>query len=720
MYKTAMNTIKLTILLLLLSTGVNAQNWTKLNGPFKGQVNDFDVFSSNSNKVLLTGDEGIFRTTNAGESWQLVSGISSTVITISSLDPNFILTNNSRSFDGGVSWSSAQNISLIDIKFAPGSTTTVYGIRIDGIVVRTTNFGTSWHVIDDSLGTYGTFKSLILSMSEPNVIFTLSDSGYLSKSENFGINWQRKKFTNNALTSVCGVVSFKNNQRILLAADDSVYVSNDGAATFTSYFNSSTSSPRIITIDELFTNTIYILSWYTNSPKSIHRSTNGGINWHGLYGNSVSGSKIKSTSDGKLYYSTFFSGIHLSLDRGENFSSIGFKNIDANGLKNSGNETFYAWDQIGYFKSTNAGASWTLIHGTGGFFQNSLSLSNQNSNKIYISNFSNLSVSDDGGKNWFDKNVAAVGIVNEVYVKPDNHEIIYVKGFNSGSSSYILGRSTNGGDSWGLITKPSASYFWDIRFNIGNADELYFLPINSINTNLYRSTNLGASWEDIAPFLEPQQFIHDLKSDLSGKIYCGANSFYSSSNFGESWDLLYQYIYPNLQIFKLYVDRSNPNKIYSIDPDNIRFLGSSNGGITWFYAGSGLPQFFGIKTADITPNGKVLLSTDKGVYYGNPVLTVNVKTISQELPDELILEQNYPNPFNPSTKIRFSLPENYGTVKLEIFDNTGRLISTLFDNELNSGTYEYVWNAAMLPSGVYFYRLSSEKFSVVNRMLLLK
>lgn len=715
-----MNTIKLTLLLLLLSAGVNAQNWSKLNGPFKGQVNDFDVFSSNSNTILLTGDEGIHRTTNAGETWQIVSGISSTVITISTADPNFILTNNSRSFDGGLSWSNAENISLIDIKFAPGSTSIVYGIRIDGVVVRTTNFGTSWHVIDDSLGIYGTFKSLVVSLSEPNVVYTLSDSGYLSKSENTGSNWQRKKFNSNALTSVCGVVSFKNNQRIIIAADDSVYVSNDGAQNFTAYFNSSTSSPRIITIDELFTNTLYILSWYTNSPKSIHRSTNGGVNWHGLYGNAISGSKIKSTSDGKLFYSSFFAGIHLSLDRGENFSSIGFKNIEANGLKNSDNETFYTWDQIGYFKTTNAGQNWTLIHGTGGFYQNSLSISNQNNNKIFISNFTNLSVSEDGGINWVDKNVAAVGTLNEVYLKPDNHDIIYAKGFSSGTSSFILGRSTNGGTSWGLLTKPSTSYFWDIRFNIGNADELYFLPINSINTNLYRSTDLGNSWNDIAPFLEPQQFIHDLKSDLSGKIYCGANSFYSSSNFGSSWDLVYQYIYPNLQVFKLYIDRTNPNKIYSIDPNNVRFLGSSNGGITWFYAGSGLPEFFGIKTADITPDGKIILSTDKGIFHGHPVLTVNINNVSQVVPEEFKLEQNYPNPFNPMTRIKFSLPENIASVKLEIFDNTGRLIMTLFESNLSAGTYEYTWNASGLPSGVYFYRLITEKFTAVNRMLLIK
>ena len=720
MFKNAMNILKLTLLLLLFSSGVNAQNWSKLFGPFKGQINDFEVMSSNSSVVLLTGDLGIYRTSNSGGNWQNVSGTSSNVISISTLDPNHVLTNNSKSFDGGLSWAGAEIISLLELKFAPGSNSIAYGVRIDGVVVRTTNLGTSWHVIDDSLGVYGTFKSIMVSASEPNVIYSLSDSGFLSKSVNQGNSWQRMKFTNRALTSVCGVVSFKNNQRIILAADDSVYVSNDGSQSFTAYYNTSTVSPRSITIDEAFTNTLYILSWYTNSPKSIHRSTDGGVNWHGLYGNAISGSKIKSTIDGKLYYSTFFSGLHLSLNRGENFTSIGYRDIDAKGLKHSSNENFYAWDQIGYYKSTNAGSNWTLIHGTGGFYQNSLSISNQDSNKIFISNFNNLSISNDGGKNWIDKNVASVGTLNEVYIKPDNDNTIYAKGFNSGSSSFTLGRSTNSGESWGLLNKPSTSYFWDIRFNAGNSDELYFLPVNSINTNLYRSNNLGSSWIDIAPNLEPERFIQDLKSDLTGKLYCGALSFYSSTNFGAEWNIVYQYIYPNLQTFKIYLSPLNPNKIYSIDPNNNRFIGSSNGGTTWFYAGSGLPQFFGLATADVTPNGKVILSTDKGVYYGTPALTVGISNISQEIPDAFKLEQNYPNPFNPSTTIRFSLPKNFDKIKLEIFDVNGKLITTLINNSLAAGTYEFKWETNGLTSGVYFYKLTSDNFIATKRMLLIK
>ena len=85
------------------------------------------------------------------------------------------------------------------------------------------------------------------------------------------------------------------------------------------------------------------------------------------------------------------------------------------------------------------------------------------------------------------------------------------------------------------------------------------------------------------------------------------------------------------------------------------------------------------------------------------------------------LGQNYPNPFNPATKIRFSIPggEN-NTVTLEIYDNIGRKVETLFNRRLSQGEYEAEWNAVQYASGVYFYVLSGGKSKISRRMALIK
>lgn len=89
--------------------------------------------------------------------------------------------------------------------------------------------------------------------------------------------------------------------------------------------------------------------------------------------------------------------------------------------------------------------------------------------------------------------------------------------------------------------------------------------------------------------------------------------------------------------------------------------------------------------------------------------------------DRYSLSQNYPNPFNPSTKIKFSIPaENQGNTSLVVYDITGREVSLLVNNELNSGEYEVEWDASAIPSGVYFYKLISGLFTETKKMLLVK
>ncbi|MFA5403386.1 MAG: M28 family peptidase [Ignavibacteria bacterium] len=83
------------------------------------------------------------------------------------------------------------------------------------------------------------------------------------------------------------------------------------------------------------------------------------------------------------------------------------------------------------------------------------------------------------------------------------------------------------------------------------------------------------------------------------------------------------------------------------------------------------------------------------------------------------LYQNYPNPFNPKTKIHFNL-KNSGNAKLEVFDITGKLVTMILNEKLNMGSYEVYWDASAYPSGVYFYRLITDKYSETKKMILLK
>jgi parallel beta-helix repeat protein len=88
-------------------------------------------------------------------------------------------------------------------------------------------------------------------------------------------------------------------------------------------------------------------------------------------------------------------------------------------------------------------------------------------------------------------------------------------------------------------------------------------------------------------------------------------------------------------------------------------------------------------------------------------------------PTEYALYQNYPNPFNPTTTIKYQIPElSFVTIKL--FDLLGSEIATLANEEKPIGSYEVVFDATNLPSGVYFYRLQAGSFVETKKMVLMK
>jgi len=79
----------------------------------------------------------------------------------------------------------------------------------------------------------------------------------------------------------------------------------------------------------------------------------------------------------------------------------------------------------------------------------------------------------------------------------------------------------------------------------------------------------------------------------------------------------------------------------------------------------------------------------------------------------------YPNPFNPQTSLLFSLTQP-GAVRLDVYDVRGRRVQTVADGYYESGAHRLVWDAAGMPSGVYFARLHTAEGELVTRMLLLK
>jgi len=100
-------------------------------------------------------------------------------------------------------------------------------------------------------------------------------------------------------------------------------------------------------------------------------------------------------------------------------------------------------------------------------------------------------------------------------------------------------------------------------------------------------------------------------------------------------------------------------------------------------------------------------------------MTLGDDVASTTTPQTVTLEQNHPNPFNPVTTISYGLTSP-AEVELVVYNIAGETVSTLVDGPQTAGMHSLQFDGSNLPSGIYFYRLSTEDFSRTQRMLLVK
>ncbi|MEO8513967.1 MAG: T9SS type A sorting domain-containing protein [Ignavibacteria bacterium] len=100
-------------------------------------------------------------------------------------------------------------------------------------------------------------------------------------------------------------------------------------------------------------------------------------------------------------------------------------------------------------------------------------------------------------------------------------------------------------------------------------------------------------------------------------------------------------------------------------------------------------------------------------------IPIGIQNISTEIPKEYKLYQNFPNPFNPQTNINFDIVKS-GIVKITIYDLLGREVETIVNQDMQPGRYKIDFNANNYASGMYIYKITSNDFVDVKKMLIVK
>ena len=144
--------------------------------------------------------------------------------------------------------------------------------------------------------------------------------------------------------------------------------------------------------------------------------------------------------------------------------------------------------------------------------------------------------------------------------------------------------------------------------------------------------------------------------------------------------------------------------------ENSSVWGSVTPDIAWNFDGIASTIITGDGFEDIT-----VINNHFDLTYSQLLIT----GLDPDLPLQFKLEQNYPNPFNPSTKIKFSLPQE-DFVKIKVYNSIGQEIIELVNNQFLPGTYEVNFEGNNLVSGVYIYRIETSTNVEAKKMMLIK
>ena len=134
-------------------------------------------------------------------------------------------------------------------------------------------------------------------------------------------------------------------------------------------------------------------------------------------------------------------------------------------------------------------------------------------------------------------------------------------------------------------------------------------------------------------------------------------------------------------------------------------------------------RVFFVSDVKFSPDGSLFATGERfgrlKLWDASAWITTTTAISDDTLPTEVSLAQNYPNPFNPATTIGFELPMPTD-VRLDVYDMTGRQLSTLVNGVYPSGYHTVQWNAIGLPTGIYVYRLTTGGKTITQTMTLMR
>lgn len=735
---------------------LDAQTWYLL-GPTPGYYFSYSNISGRTTTVRYNPTNpsiiyigaafgGVWKSTNGGSSWSPKTdfevSLSSGSIAIDSVNTNIVYYGTGEATYSGASY---------------------YGRGM----LKSTNGGDSWTNITSGLPSLTYCSRIVIRPGHSSELFAAMGTSGLYKSTNAGVNWAQ------VLSGRCDDIVFTPNGMTAYTTGSGTgyQISTDGGLTFSPNTSVTMGTRNHIAICKTQPSILYI-AVYSGSTISVYKSTDAGVS----YTQQVPGFNFNA---GQAWYDFYMHvnpfdpnyayvgsiDIWRTTDGGTSFQNItngysgGYVHVDQHNVDfhpTNSNEMICVNDG-GVWKSSDRGSNWTNLNQTltlTQFYRIAVDPSNVNhiaggtqdngtqrtlgtinwtaafggdggevcfhlQNSLYIlgeTQNNGVRRSEDGGTSWMSATSGLSGSgawVGPLQSHPSTAGVFY-------TARQQVFKSTDWGASWTGISTGTSGTIREIAISKSNPD----IMLATSGSQIYKSTDAGSNFTNISSGLPGRTitsvYVHPDSSNVflvtfsgfgAGKVYKtingGTNWFDISSNLPDS---------PTNDVLIYYPGYATSVYLAAMD---VGVFITYNYGTSWTELADGLPNTVAIHLDYNLMMNRLRIGTHGRGVWETKLSLVGVIHQNNEFPSSYKLEQNYPNPFNPMTIIRYSV-KDAGFVKLTVYDVLGREVEQLVNSYQKAGTYTVQVDGSRLSTGVYLYRLQTDKYTETKKMLMVK
>jgi len=690
-------------------------------GCFEIDPNNPNVMYLGTGEGYYNGDAvlgiGLLKTTNGGQSWfptalswEYSRGLSVFKVSLDPRNGNILLASTNegifRSTNGGQTFSQARSGNFNELKRDPLNYDVLlagcgdpWGGNLNGIY-RSTDNGLTWARMTSGLPTISRIGRIVIAFYESNPLVVYA--------------------------GICGTFSYNGSQMIGL------FRSTDNGETWTQMSQSGTNHyasqgwyDMALAVKSDESNLVF------SSGLDIYRSTNSGYawrqlsRWHYPFGNPdyvhadhheivfhpYNTEELWEVTDG---------GIFRSTDLGETWTeqNNGFVTFQYYAMGNATLDTMLAYggtQDNGTFRWHDSPDHEDVFGGDGGYC-----VVDYTDDFIVYVEWQNghRYRSDDGGYTFVDINPGISGDgpwVTPMALDPFDPHTLYTTTTNGLVwKSPDQGRDAN----WQTLGQQLDGYMQVLEVSPTVPGRLYLGSSESV----YRYDDSTNQWTNVTGNL-PDRWITRVVPDpfhpdivyvtVSG---FGAGHVWKSTQGGGVWQNISGNL-PDVPFQDVVVDRESPSTLYA--GGDIGVYVSFDGGETWEIAGNDLPA---VRVDDMdlqVASGRLRIATHGRGMWEIPTGSIVSSAETPPVPARFALSEPHPNPFNPATRVTVSLPSR-AHVTANVYNHLGQRVATLCDGEMNTGEHALSFDGRDLPSGLYFLRVSAYGQTRMMKAVLIK